>query len=31
MKIYFIIGTSSFIGYYLAKRILEENNDIQVL
>lgn len=31
MKTYFITGTSGFIGYYLAKRILEENNDIQVI
>ena len=31
MKTYFITGTSGFIGYYLAKRILEENSDIQVI
>ena len=31
MKTYFITGTSGFIGYYLAKRILEENSDIQII
>ena len=31
MKTYFITGTSGFIGYYLAKRILEENKDIQII
>ena len=31
MKTYFITGTSGFIGYYLAKRILEEHSDIQVI
>ena len=31
MNTYFITGTSGFIGYYLAKRVLEENSNIQVI
>ncbi len=31
MKTYFITGTSGFIGYYLAKRLLEENQDIRII
>ena len=31
MKTYFITGTSGFIGYYLAKRLLEENKDLRII
>jgi nucleoside-diphosphate-sugar epimerase len=31
MKTYFITGTSGFIGYYLAKRLLEEDKDLRII
>ncbi len=31
MKTYFITGTSGFIGYYLAKRLLEEDKDLKII